>query len=189
MSNAAEQSLRNALLEPISGSEQAARWCAESAQWVWPLQSCLQRGQRSFSFSPAELGADFGLEPGFPLPAELFWTQTYKRQTGCPGDFAWLDLHAVPWASDHVVLVFAFEQVLPQWGGSGRPLAEDREILWLLPALLKGLIDGLRAEKHRGLRLEITGMRVHLVDSRPSSFYRCGLQALAHLSRSNTGLL
>jgi hypothetical protein len=95
----------------------------------------------------------------------------------------------LPWDSNGVVLVFAFEQVLPQWGGSGLPLAEDRGVLWLLPALMKGLIDGLRTEKYRGLHLEITGMRVHLVDSRPSSFYRCGLQALAHLSRSNTGLL
>ncbi|MGE3723979.1 MAG: hypothetical protein AB7I41_00400 [Candidatus Sericytochromatia bacterium] len=185
MSEFTQNSLRQALLAPISGGEQASRWCANTSQLALPLQTFLRKGQRHFSFSLSELG----MEQGVLLQKSLLWSQVYKRQTGCPSDFAWVDLHALPWACDGVELVLAFDRVLPQWGGSGQPLAEDRHVLLLLPALLKGLIAGIRAEKCRGLQLNMTGMRVHLVDSRPSSFFRCGLQALEHLMHSNAGLL
>lgn len=177
MSKLDDQCLRRGLLAPVPEALQVVSWCHESAQWALPLQHCLRNGLLQFAFASSDLDLSQAAKPWTPY----CWTQTYKRQTACPSDFAWLDLVALPWSSEGLLLEIAFVQVLPEWGGNGLPLAEDREALLLLPAVLKGLVEGVRAHSLQGVHIKIAGMRVHPVDSRPTSFFRCAFQALDHL--------
>lgn len=172
------QLLQIELLRFFDDRSQALAWCGSSETPSKLFQICLANGQRQWSLSPEQL--DFKSPSMWTLHHQ--WTQTYKRQTSCPSDFAWLDLEAKPTKQKGVILEWGFEHVSPEWGGSNQPIAEDGNVLWLLPAMLKGLIDGLRQVNIHGLQLRIRGMRVHLVDSRPRSYYICAFQAMETLA-------
>lgn len=182
MSLSAQASLYKHLLEPLIVSEQASVWCANSTQLSLALQSCLRNHQRLYSFSQLDLG----IVQAKPLRTEKTWSETYKRQSRCPADFAWLDLHALPVPDSGVLFDIAFDRVLAEWGGTAQTIADDRELLLFLPAVFKGLIEGLRSQALTGVYLKLTGIRIHPVDSRPGSFYLCGFQAIRRLAEENT---
>lgn len=106
---------------------------------------------------------------------------SHIKQSGCPGQFARFTLLTSPAERDS--LQVSFREWTDPRSGYLHPAVEPFERLWMLPALLKGLWEGLQVWPlpHGSWRLE--KLIIHPIDSQPWHFYVCGRKAIQQFAQ------
>ncbi len=100
--------------------------------------------------------------------------------------YARFSLSTAPASSD--TLLFDFKDLPDRHTNQPHPLplAQHPDWLYIFPGLLKGLWDGLQKHPLPAGQWVIEQVVIHPIDSKPLSFYLCGLQAIKELKEKSS---